>query len=125
MHVQLASLASERRIRMESKTLCKVLHLVGFHGWRPERLTNPAPSASWNTEFIVPHISPYLSGVLSESDAAGLANGVRDMLASESIGLAPDVHYAALALLAISEQGPFEVIPLTDPVETAASPQPA
>jgi hypothetical protein len=123
--IELASLTSERRIRMESKTLCKVLHLVGFHGWRPERLQSRAPSASWNTEIIVPHITPYLSGALSGSDAAGLAAGLRSMLVSESIGLAPEVHYAALALLAISDRGPFEVTPQTDPVPTEAAAQPA
>lgn len=124
MHIQLCSLTSERRIRMDSKTLCKVLHLVGFHGWRPERLESSPPSASWNTELIVPHITPYLSGALSESDAAGLAAGLRTMLASESIGLAPDIHYAALALLAISDRGPFEVVAETDPIpaETGAAP---
>jgi hypothetical protein len=106
---------------MESKTLCKVLHLVGFHGWRPERLQSPAPSASWNTEIIVPHILPYLSGALSTSDAAGLAVGLRTMLASESIGLPPEIHYAALALLAISERGPFEVVPVMDAVPASAA----
>jgi hypothetical protein len=109
--IELSSLTSERRIRMDSKTLCKVLHLVGFHGWRPERLQNPAPTASWNTEIIVPHITPYLSGSMSASDAAGLAGGLRTMLASESTGLPPEIHYAALVLQAISDRGPFEVIP--------------
>lgn len=111
MLIELASLTSDRRIGMESKTLCKVLHLVGFHGWRPERLENPVPTASWNTEIIVPHITPYLSGSLSASDAAGLAAALRTMLASESTGLPPEIHYAALVLQAISDRGPFEVIP--------------
>jgi hypothetical protein len=123
--IELSSLTSERRIRMDSKTLCKVLHLVGFHGWRPERLQQPPPSASWNTELIVPHVTPYLSGALSESDAAGLAAGLRTMLASESIGLAPDIHYAALALLAISDRGPFEVIAEADPIPATAPAHPA
>jgi hypothetical protein len=109
---------------MESKTLCKVLHLVGFHGWRPERIQSPSPTASWNTEIIVPHITPYLSGSLSGSDAAGLAAGLRTMLISESTGLAPEVHYAALALQAISDRGPFEVIPQQDPVVAGTPAQP-
>jgi hypothetical protein len=118
--IELASLTSERRIRIESKILCKVLHLVGFHGWRPERVVSPAPTASWNTEIIVPHISPYLSGSVSEDDAAGLAAGLRTMLKSESIGLPPDIHYAALVLQAISDRGAFDVIPLPDDAAVVA-----
>jgi hypothetical protein len=123
--IDLTSLTSGRRIRLESKILCKVLHLVGFHGWRPERLQTPAPSASWNTEIIVPHILPYLSGALSTSDAAGLAAGLRTMLASESLGLPPEIHYASLALLAISERGPFEVVPVTEAIPTGPVGKPA
>jgi hypothetical protein len=122
--IELVSHTSERRIRLESKTLCKVLHLVGFHGWRPERLQSPVPTASWNTELIVPHITPYLSGSLSPSDAAGLAAGLRTMLVSESTGLAPEIHYAALALQAISDRGPFEVIPQHDPAVAGTPAQP-
>jgi hypothetical protein len=114
--IELISLGTARRMRIESKTLCKILHLVGFHGWQPERLSSPAPSATWETQIIVPHINPYLSGVVSEADAAGLSAGLQNMIAAEGLGLAPEIHYAALAVLAIAKCGPFDVCPDLDPL---------
>jgi hypothetical protein len=113
--IELASLGTGRRMRIDAKTLCKILHLVGFHGWQPERLQSPAPSASWETQLIVPHINPYLSGVVSEADSAGLAAGLQNMIAAEGLGLSPEVHYAALAVLAIAKGGAFDVRPEAEP----------
>jgi hypothetical protein len=109
--IELISFGTGRRMRIDSKTLCKILHLVGFHGWKPERIEGPAPSASWETQLIVPHINPYLSGAVSEADAAGLALGLQNMIATEGLGLSPEIHYASLAVLAIAKGGSFEVCP--------------
>jgi len=114
--IELISLGSGRRMRIDSKALCKILHLVGFHGWQPERLSGPAPSASWETQIIVPHINPYLSGVVTEADAAGLSAGLQNMVAAEGLGLSPEMHYAALAVLAIAKCGPFDVCPEAEAV---------
>ncbi len=111
MKIELISLESGRRMRIESKTLCKILHLVGFHGWNPERLDGPAPTATWETQLIVPHINPYLSGAVSRADAAGLSMGLQNMIAAEGLGLSPEIHYAALAVLAVAKGGPFNVYP--------------
>jgi hypothetical protein len=111
VHVHLMRPADGRDVRLDSKLLCKVLHLVSFHGWRPERLTNPPPSATWDTQLVVPHIEPYLSCVVSETDASSLASALQQMLAAESMGLPHEVLYAALALKAIAEGGSFEVLP--------------
>ena len=120
--IELISLGTGRRMRIDSKNLCKILHLVGFHGWKPERIEGPAPSASWETRLIVPHINPYLSGAVSEADAAGLAAGLQNMISAEGLGLSPEVHYAALAVLAIAKGGTFEVCPeATTEVTTSAS----
>ena len=118
MKIELISLGTGRRIRMESKTLCKILHLVGFHGWQPERIEGPPPSASWETRLIVPHINPYLSGVVSNADAAGLSAGLQNMIASEGLGLSPEIHYAALAVMAVAKGGLFEVCPVLEPQPT-------
>lgn len=115
MKIELISLGTGRRMRLDSKVLCKILHLVGFHGWQPERLSGPAPSASWETQIIVPHINPYLSGVVTEADAAGLAAGLQNMVAAEGLGLSPEMHYAALAVMAIAKSGAFDVCPEADP----------
>jgi hypothetical protein len=105
---------------MEAKNLCKILHLAGFHGWRPERLSAPLPSASWNTELILPQIKPYLVGVVSQNDAASLASGLIQMIAAEGHGLSPGLHFAALAVLAVASDGTFEVAPQTDLVNQGA-----
>lgn len=120
--IELISLGSGRKARIESKNLCKILHLVGFHGWQPERLQHPPPSASWETRLIVPHVNPYLSGVVSETDAAGLALGLQNMINAEGLGLSAEIHYAALAVLAIAKGGSFDVCP---EAEVEAAPQPA
>jgi hypothetical protein len=85
-----------------------------FHGWRPERLTAQPPSASWDTEVIVPYIEPYLFGTVSSSDASALTLGLKRMLASEALGLPPQVHFAAVAILAVAESGSFGLV-LEDP----------
>ena len=95
---------------MHPKVLCKVLHLATFHGWRPERLATQAPTASWDTELIVPYIEPYLFGNVSEMDASALAEALKRLLASEALGLSPQVHFSAAAVLAVAEKGPFGII---------------
>lgn len=122
MKIELISLGSGRRMRIDAKILCKILHLVGFHGWHPERIEGPAPSASWETQLIVPHINPYLSGVVSEADAAGLSIGLQNMIAAEGLGLSPEIHYAALAVLAIAKGGAFDVCPEVEAADIPAVP---
>ncbi len=95
---------------MHPKVLCKVLHLATFHGWRPERLATQAPTASWDTELFVPYIEPYLFGNVSETDASALAEALKRLLASEALGLSPQVHFSAAAILAVAEKGPFGII---------------
>ena len=117
--IELVSFTSGRRARMDSKTLSKVLHLAMFHGWTPERLTTQPPSASWDTEIIVPYIEPYLFGTVSDSDAAGLVKGLKRMLDSEALGLPLPVLFAAAAILAIAENGSFGIVTET-PTEGSA-----
>jgi len=117
--IELVSFTSGRRARMDSKTLSKVLHLAMFHGWTPERLTTQPPSASWDTEIIVPYIEPYLFGTVSDSDAAGLVKGLKCMLDSEALGLPLPVLFAAAAILAIAENGSFGIVTET-PTEGSA-----
>ena len=95
---------------MDSKTLSKVLHLAMFHGWTPERLTTQPPSASWDTEIIVPYIEPYLFGSVSDPDAANLVRGLKRMLESEALGLQLPVLFAAAAIVAIAENGSFGIV---------------
>ena len=107
MFVQIINEVSGRRARMAARTLGKVLHLACFHDWQPERLASAPPSASWNTEVIMPYVSPYLSGSVSQADAASLAAGLKRVLASEGSGLPSELYLAVLGLLAIAEAGPF------------------
>jgi hypothetical protein len=108
--IELVSFKSSRRARLESKTLSKVLHMAMFHGWTPERLAAQPPSASWDTEIIVPYIEPYLFGSVSDSDAAGLVKGLKRMLQSEALGLQLPVLFAAAAILAVAEDGSFGIV---------------
>ena len=105
MYIQVVNPESGRRARMEARTLGKVLHLACFHDWHPERLETSPPSASWNTEVIMPYVSPYLSGSVSAADAASLTVGLKKVLASEGPGLATDLYLAVLALTAVASNG--------------------
>lgn len=105
MYIQVVNPESGRRARMEARTLGKVLHLACFHDWHPERLEASPPSASWNTEVIMPYVSPYLSGSVSATDAASLTVGLKKVLASEGPGLPSDVYLAVLALTAVASNG--------------------
>ena len=121
MDIELVSFTSGRRARMDPKTLSKVLHLAMFHGWTPERLTTQPPSASWDTEIIVPYIEPYLFGTVSDSDAASLVKGLKSMLDSEALGLPLPVLFAAAAILAIAENGSFGIV-MDTPTDGSAQP---
>ncbi len=105
--VQLVSFTSERRVELEAKVFCKILHMAVVHGWHPERVAAQPPSADWDTEIIVPYIQPYLSGSVSDTDAKDLAGGLRRMLASEYVGLSHEFLYSALAVLAVADRGAF------------------
>ncbi len=122
MFVQLFNPQSGRRARMDSQALGKVLHLATFHGWKPERIDWLAPSASWDTQIIVPYLSPYLSGVVSDSDAARLVVALKRVLASEGAGLASDIYLTVLGLTAIAEGSGFALNPEVAPAETNSSP---
>ena len=86
-----------------------------FHDWKPERAESTPPTASWDTEIVMPYVSTYLSGTVSNVDAAGLAPSLDRLLASEGSGLLPELYFGALALRAVAQAGAFEV----DPEETA------
>ena len=94
---------------METRILSKVLHLACFQGWRPERLDAPPPLGAWETEIVMPYVAPYLSGTVSDTDAAGLLVGLRRVQASEADGLESEVYLAVLGLIAIAEGGGFEL----------------
>jgi len=100
---------------MEARALSKVLHLACFHGWRPELLDAPPPLASWDTEIVMPYVTPYLSGTVSNSDADGLAAALKRVLASEGSGLQSEIYVAVLGLTAIAEGGGFN-LKLEDPL---------
>jgi hypothetical protein len=119
--IELVSFTSGRRARLDSKTLSKVLHMAMFHGWTPERLTTQPPSASWDTEIIVPYIEPYLFGTVSETDAASLVKGLKCMLESEALGLPLPMLFAAAAILAIAENGSFGIV-MENPANASAQP---
>jgi len=57
----------------------------------------------------MPYVTPYLSGVVSNSDAAGLVIALKDVIASEGSGLASDIYLAVLGVVAIAEGGGFEL----------------
>ena len=111
MIIQVVNPVSGRRARIERRILGKVLHLACFRGWCPERLDSPPPSSSWDTEMVMPYLTPYLSGTVSDTDAAGLLAGLRRVLASEGAGLPSEVYLAVLALIAIAEGGGFGLKP--------------
>ncbi len=107
---------------MDSKVFSKVLHMAMFHGWTPERLSVQPPSASWDTQVIVPYIEPYFCGLVSHTDAAALSAGLKRMLQSEALGLPPTVHFAAISILAVADRGAFEVVLASSAVPSNASP---
>jgi hypothetical protein len=109
MFIQVTNPVSGRRGRIHARALAKVLHLATFHGWRPERIGWRAPIASWDTRIVMPYVTPYLSGVVSNSDAAGLVIALKDVIASEGSGLASDIYLAVLGVIAIAEGGGFEL----------------
>ena len=57
--------------------------------------------------MVMPYLTPYLSGTVSDTDAAGLLAGLRRVLASEGVGLPSEVYLAVLGLIAIAEGGGF------------------
>ncbi|HKI71741.1 MAG TPA: hypothetical protein VKA81_05135 [Verrucomicrobiae bacterium] len=109
MFILVANSATRRRARMETRILSKVLHLACFHGWCPERLDAPPPLGAWETEIVMPYVEPYMSGTVSDTDAAGLLAGLRRVQASEADGLESEVYLAVLGLIAIAEGGGFEL----------------
>lgn len=109
MFIQVTNPVSRRRARIHARALAKVLHLATFHGWRPERIGWRAPIASWDTRIVMPYVTPYLSGVVSNSDAAGLVIALKDVLSSEGSGLPSDIYLAVLGVIAVAEGGGFEL----------------
>jgi hypothetical protein len=125
MFIKVANPRSGRRTKMEARIIGKVLHLATFHGWRPERISWSAPSASWDTQVVMPYVSPYLSGVVSDSDARGLVVALKKVLASEGAGLQSDVYLGVLGLIAIAESGGFDLDPELEPENQIKVPSPA
>ncbi|PYM12905.1 MAG: hypothetical protein DME18_10230 [Verrucomicrobia bacterium] len=111
MLIQVVNPTTGRRAKVEARILSKVLHLACFQGWQPERLDAPPPLGSWETEIVMPYVTPYMSGTVSDTDAAGLLAGLRRVQASEADGLESEVYMVVLGLIAIAEGGRFELQP--------------
>ena len=109
MKIEVVSSRTGRTCRVGPKDFGKLLHLARFHGWHPQRADPNWPSPAWNTEIILPHVGAYLAGAVSELDAQDLASALSQVIQSESSGLDPTLHFAALAVLEVAKGGAFEV----------------
>lgn len=106
---ELVSLASGKSFKMEARSFAKLLHLARFHGWQPERLPDKPLSALWDTEIIQLSMQPYMTGRVSDSDAASLVKAIEAVVESEASGLDQPLYFAALGLSQIARDGGFEV----------------
>ena len=109
MFIHLVNTVNGRRARLDAGTLSKVLHLATFHGWSAERGGASPALTSWDTQIVLPYIAPYLSGTVSDTDAASLVAGLKRVVISEGSELAPEIYMAVLGLIAVANTGRFEV----------------
>ena len=109
MTIELFSNNSGRACKLAPKAFGKLLHLARFHGWTPEQVGNDWPSTSWNTEIILPHVGPYMTGTVSKPDAARLTTALQKVIESESSGLDQRLYFAALGVLEVAKDGDFDV----------------
>ena len=114
MQVKLISNHTGRSTEMRDRLFGRLLQLAQFNHWRPEKISNPWPSGSWNTEIILRHAYPYLPGSVSDEDAHHLASALRQCLTTQSAGMQEDLYLKAIILLEFAKQGGFEVQILAD-----------
>lgn len=109
MTIEIVSEANGRSYKMSPKAFGKLLHLARLEGWYPERVAHEWPSASWETEIILPHLGPYMPGRVSRSDAEGLKIALTRALATGVVAIEGTVQFAAGTLLQVARAGAFRV----------------
>jgi len=109
MTIELRSQTTGRVCKIAPKAFGKLLHLARFHGWEPEQVSGKWPSASWNTEIILPHVGAYMTGSVSKEDAQRLSSALERVIDSESSGLDQRLYFAALGVLEVAKNGDFDV----------------
>jgi hypothetical protein len=109
MMVELVSDVSGRVSRISRKAFGKLLHLARLHGWSPERIPTQWPSASWETELILPHLGPYLPGHVSRTDADGLRRALTRAMATGDVAADGTVGFASMTLSQVAREGGFKV----------------
>jgi hypothetical protein len=109
MMVELVSDVGGRVSKINRKAFAKLLHIAWLHGWRPERVPQAWPSNSWETEIIVPHLNPYLPGVVSRNDAEGLKRALTRAMATGDVAADGTVPIASVTLLQAAREGGFQV----------------
>ena len=110
MTLELVSEVGGRRYCITPKALGKLLHLAKLQGWQPESVPNQWPSASWDTEIILPHLGPYMPGRVSRADAEGLRIALTRALATGTVAAEGNLQLAAGALLQAARDGAFRVL---------------
>jgi hypothetical protein len=110
MNIELVSVRSGLCFRLDGRSYGKLLHLARFHGWQPERLSEPPPPESADTVIVMRHVQPYMMCGVSETDAGSLLLALRRMIASEAAVFEPVLHFAALGMARVAQEGAFEVL---------------
>jgi hypothetical protein len=109
MTFELVSEVGGRTYKINPKSFGKLLHLARLNGWHPERVPNEWPSASWETEIIIPHLGPYMPGRVSRADAEGLRVALTRALATGAVAVDGTVQLASVTLLQVARAGGFRV----------------
>jgi len=109
MMMEIVNEVSGRGYLMRPKTLGKLLHMARLEGWHPQRVSPEWPSASWETEIILPHLGPYMPGRVSRSDAEELRIALTRALATGTVAAEGTVQVAAVTLLQVAREGAFRV----------------
>jgi len=109
MTFELVSEVSGRTYRINPKSFGKLLHMARLNGWQPERVAHEWPSASWETEIILPHLGPYMPGRVSRVDAEGLRVALTRALATGAVAVDGTVQHASVTLLQVARAGAFRV----------------
>ena len=109
MTLELVSEVSGRSVPIKPKELGKLLHMARLEGWLPERVPHEWPSASWETEIILPHLGPYMPGRVSRADAEKLRVALTRALATGAVAVEGTVQGAATTLLQVAREGAFRV----------------
>jgi hypothetical protein len=109
MMLEIVSEGSGRSHPMKPKELGKLLHMARLEGWHPERVPHEWPSASWETEIILPHLGPYMPGRVSRADAEELRIALTRALATGTVAVEGTVQGAAVILLQVAREGAFRV----------------